>query len=148
MAKLHPEDLEAAKAAFEKAKGDAGETASLFEVVDALRALGIETETDQLYEENGNWDVTFEKFCEIYANRKDEHDKAELLALVQESFNVLSGQQRQQGVVDVGKLQNIFKFFEFDIEPEDFLGRAGFDLTSSLLFEDYLTIFELGGIRQ
>lgn len=148
MTKLFPEDLEAAKVAFERARGDGSETASLFAVVDALRSLGIETETDQLYNENGNWDVTFEKFCEIYANRKEEDRKTKLMELTQESFNVLSGQQRQQGVVDVSKLQAIFKFYEFDIEPEDFLGRAGFDLTSSLLFEDYLTIFDLGGIRQ
>ncbi|KAK8893868.1 hypothetical protein M9Y10_022297 [Tritrichomonas musculus] len=148
MPNTNQEDREAAKAAFDKAKGSSTDTASLFEVVDALRELGISAQSDELYNENNSWDVNFERFCEIYSKKKDEKEKKELNQLVIQSFEALGGKENQQGVVDVNKLTEIFKFYELDIEPEDFLGRAGLDLSSTILFEDYQQIFDLSGARQ
>ena len=145
---FNQEDKEAAKAAFDRAKGASTDTASLFEVVDALRELGISAQSDELYNENNSWDVNFERFCEIYAKKKDEKEKVELNRLIVQSFEALGGNENQQGVVDVNKLTEIFKFFELEIEPEDFLARAGLDLSSTILFEDYQQIFELSGVNQ
>lgn len=146
--RFNQEDREAAKAAFDKVKGAGTDTASLFEVVDALRMLGIEAQSDELYKENKNFDVNFERFCDIYSKKKDEKEKKELQSLVVQSFEALGGKTNQQGVVDVNKLTEIFKFYELDIEPEDFLARATLDMGSTILFEDYLQIFDLAGARQ
>jgi hypothetical protein len=35
-----------------------------------------------------------------------------------------------------------------DIEPEDFLARANLDVSGTILYEDYLQIFDLAGARQ
>lgn len=140
MPNLYLEDREAAKAIFEKVKGTGSETASLFEVVDALRLLGIQAESDKLFQENNSWDVTFERFCEIYAKKKEEKDKKELRELVIQSFVALGGKSNQQGVVDVQKLTEIFKFYELELEPDEFLGSL--DTSSPILFEEYLQIFE------
>lgn len=149
---MHPnfneEDKEAAQAAFNKVKAPGTDTASLFEVVDALRMLGIEAQADELYKENKNFDVNFERFCDIYGRKKDEKEKGELQELVIQSFEALGGKANQQGVVDVNKLQEIFQFFELDLEPEDFLARANLDFTSTILYEDYLQIFTLTGTSQ
>jgi Ca2+-binding EF-hand superfamily protein len=145
---FNQEDKEACLAAFNRVKGPGADTASLFEVCDALRMLGITAQSDELYKENKNFDVNFEKFCEIYVRKKEEKDKKELQTLVQQSFEALGGRANQQGVVDVNKLTEIFKFFEVDIEPEDFLARANLDVTGTILYEDYLQIFDLAGARQ
>lgn len=145
---FNQEDKEAAQAAFNKVKGNGTDTASLFEVVDALRMLGIEAQSDELYKENKNFDVNFERFCDIYGKKKDEKEKKELQNLVVQSFEALGGKTNQQGVVDVNKLTEIFKFYELDIEPEDFLNRANLDMGSTILYEDYLQIFDLSGARQ
>jgi len=145
--KLYPEDKEAAKSAFNRVKGDSGDTVSLFEVVDALRSLGIDADSDQLYQENKSWDVNFERFCDIFEKKKDEKDKAELRSFVIQSFEALGGKPNQQGVIDVSKLTEIFKFFGLDLEPEDFLSHAGFD-TSNILFDDFLQIFDLSSGHQ
>lgn len=145
---FNQEDKEAAQAAFNKVKAPGTDTASLFEVVDALRMLGIEAQADELYKENKNFDVNFERFCDIYGKKKAEQEKKELQNLVIQSFEALGGKANQQGVVDVNKLTEIFQFFELDIEPEDFLARANLDLTSTILYEDYLQIFQLMGADQ
>lgn len=148
MPKIFPEDKEAAKVAFDKVKGRGNDTASLFEVVDALRELGIEADSDQLYQENKSWDVNFERFCDIFERKKDEQDKLELRKLVVDSFEALGGKPNQQGVIDIQKLTDIFKYFEFDLDVEDFLSRAQFDASSSILFEDYLQIFDMNSGHQ
>lgn len=148
MPKIYPEDREAAKAAFDRAKGDSTDTASLFEVVDALRELGIEADSDQLYKENKSWDVNFERFCDIYENKKEEKDKVELKLLVTESFEALGGKPNQQGVIDMQKLSDVFKFFEFDLDVEDFLSRAQFDTSSNILFDDYFQLFDMNAGHQ
>ena len=79
---------------------------------------------------------------------EDEKEKGELQELVIQSFEALGGKANQQGVVDVNKLQEIFQFFELDLEPEDFLARANLDFTSTILYEDYLQIFTLTGTSQ
>lgn len=140
MPQLPLEYKEAAKTAFYKVKGDSAETASLFEVVDALRMLGIQAESDKLFQENNSWDVTFERFCEIYAKKKEEKDKEELRELVIQSFVALGGKSNKQGVVDIAKLTEVFKFFELELEPDEFLGSI--DSSSPILFEEYLQIFE------
>jgi Ca2+-binding EF-hand superfamily protein len=147
MPTLNQEDLEAAQAAFNKVKGSGTDTASLFEVVDALRLLGLSAQADELYKENKNFDVNFERFCEIYTRKKDEKEKAELTALVVQSFEALGGKANQQGVIDVNKLTEIFKFYELDIEPEDFLARANLDMGGNVSYEDYMQIFDLVGAR-
>jgi Ca2+-binding EF-hand superfamily protein len=145
---FNQEDKEACAAAFKRVKALGSDTASLFEVCDALRMLGITAQADELYKENKNFDVNFEKFCDIYVRKKEEKDKKELQMLVQQSFEALGGRANQQGVVDVNKLTEIFKFFEVDIEPEDFLARANLDVGGTILYEDYLQIFDLAGARQ
>ena len=140
--KLFPEDKEDAKIAFNKVKGDSGDSVSLFEVVDALKSLGIVADSDQLYQENKSWDVTFDKFCEIYEKKKDEKEKLELRNFVIQSFAALGGKPNQQGVIDVSKLSEIFKFYGLDLEPEDFFSHAGCDY-SNILFDDFLQIFDL-----
>jgi Ca2+-binding EF-hand superfamily protein len=147
MSPVNQEDREAAHTAFNRAKGVGTDTASLFEVVDALRILGFNVECDELYKDNPNFDVSFERFCDIYAKKKEEKDKAELANLVQQSFEAFGGKPNQQGVIDVNKLTEIFKFYELDIEPEDFLARANLDMTGNIAYEDYLQIFDLVGTR-
>jgi Ca2+-binding EF-hand superfamily protein len=147
MPAFNQEDKEAAQAAFSKVKGTGTDTASLFEVVDALRMLGLAATADELYKENKNFDVDFAKFCEIYGKKKEEKEKAELTALVMQSFEALGGRANQQGVIDVNKLTEIFKFYELDIEPEDFLARANLDMGGNISYEDYLQIFDLAGAR-
>lgn len=137
---MYLEDKEAAKATFEKVKGSSSDTASLFEVVDALRILGIEAESDKLFQENNSWDVTFERFCEIYSKKKAEKEKAELHNLVLQSFVALGGKENKQGVVDINKLTEIFQFFELELEPDEFLGAL--DISNPILYEEYLQIFE------
>jgi Ca2+-binding EF-hand superfamily protein len=141
------EDREAAQAAFNKVKGPGTDSVSLFEVVDALRMLGLTATADELYKEKTSFDVNFERFCEIYGKKKDEKDKKELTALVVQSFEALGGKPNGQGVIDVNKLTEIFKFYELDIEPEDFLARANLDMGGNVSYEDYSQIFDLGGGR-
>jgi Ca2+-binding EF-hand superfamily protein len=147
MPTFNQEDKEAAQAAFNKVKGTGTDTASLFEVVDALRMLGLSAQSDELYKENHNFDVNFDRFCDIYGKKKEEKDKAELTSLVQQSFEALGGRPNQQGVIDVNKLTEIFKFYELDIEAEDFLARANLDMAGNISYEDYLQIFDLAGAR-
>ncbi|KAH0792206.1 hypothetical protein GPJ56_003732 [Histomonas meleagridis] len=145
---FNQEDKEAAKEVFDRVKESDSDTASLFEVVDALRLLGLPAQSDKLYKENKSWDVNFEQFCMIYSKMKEEKDKKELNDLVLQSFEALGGNSNQQGAIDVNKLTDIFSFYQLDIEPEDFLQRANLDLSSTILYEDYLQIFELSGTRQ
>jgi Ca2+-binding EF-hand superfamily protein len=147
MPSFNQEDKEAAQTAFNKVKGSGTDTASLFEVVDALRMLGLTATADELYKENKNFDVNFERFCEIYGKKKEEKEKAELTDLVMQSFEALGGKSNQQGVIDVNKLTEIFKFYELDIEPEDFLARANLDMSGNVSYEDYMQIFDLAGAR-
>lgn len=148
MPKIFPEEREAAKAAFDRVKGSNNETASLFDVVDALKSLDIEADSDQLYQENKSWDINFEKFCDIFEKMKDTKDREELRQVVEESFEALGGKPNQQGVIDMGKLTDIFKYFEFDMDVEDFLTRGQFDSTSNILFDDYMQIFDMSAGHQ
>jgi Ca2+-binding EF-hand superfamily protein len=138
------EDKEACTAMFNRVKAPGAGTASLFDVCDCLRNLGISAEVGEVFKENKNFDVNFERFCDIYIRKKEERDKKELHKVVSQSFEALGGRANQQGVVDVSKLIEIFKFFEVDIDAEDFLARANIDASETILFEDYFQIFDLG----
>ena len=141
---LYPEEKEAAKQAFERAKGDSSETASLFEVVDAFRSLGIEATVDELFHQCNKWDVNLEKFCYFYTQKINQIEAKEQDDLILQSFVALGGQPNQQGVVDVQKLTEIFKYFELEIEPETFLEKGQLDPQNTILYGDYHQIFDLG----
>ena len=139
--RLYPEDREAAKVEFNKIKGDACDTISLFEAVTVLRRLDIETDQDQLYKEVKSWDLNFDKFCDVYAKKKEEKDNAELKKIIIESFEAVGGKADQGGIVDMQKLQSVFKFFQFDVELEDFLLRNSYDTNSEIFFDGYSQIY-------
>lgn len=141
--KIYPEDKEAAKIVYDKIKGESCDTISLFEAVTALRQLGIETDTDTLYKENKQWDIGFDRFCDIFGNKKEEKDMKELRKYVSQSFEALGGKPNQQGMIDIPKLQEVFKFFDFDLTAEDFLLHGQYDTSSNILFDDYMQIFDM-----
>ena len=141
MDKVFPEEKEKAREEFEKAKESSSETISLFDAVSLLQKFGIETNSDSLYKEIKQWDINFEKFCDIYARFKDAKDQQELKEILSDSFNALGGKGHHEGMIDLEILQNTFDFFKFDLDVEDFLSQGGYDLNSNILFEDYCNIF-------
>ena len=141
--KLYPEDKERAKEVFNRMKGDAVDTISLFEAVTVLHELGIEADSDSLYKENKAWDINFERFCDIYGNKKEAQDLAELRKVVTEAFEALGGQSGMQGMIDNQKVIDVFKFFNFDISPDDYFAHGGYDINSNIVYDDFLTIHDL-----
>nr|AGM32242.1 hypothetical protein [Coptotermes formosanus] len=143
MKALFPEEVEAAKFHFESCKSNSNESASLFECVEALKRLGIKSDLDKLFQENQSWEVSFEQFCSMYEKKKEEKERRELLYIVNSSFNVISTTGDSSGPVDVQKLTSIFKLFGFEVEPEDFLARGQAEIGASVMYDDYLAIFDL-----
>ena len=146
--KLFPEETERAKVAFDSMKGNNADTISLFEAVTVMKQLGVNTDTDSLYKEIKQWDVNFEKFCSVFARLKEEFDSSNLKEILAQSFIALGGKSKQEGIVNIQMLQDAFKFFQFDLDIEDFLSHGGFDINSNIVFDDYCGIFGINGNRQ
>ena len=141
MDKIFPEERELARNEFDKVKEQSVDTISLFDAVTVFRNLGIETDSDSLYKDVKQWDINFDKFCELYAKKKEEKEQKELKDILSDSFNALGGKGHQEGIIDVQMLQDTFKFFHFDLDVEDFLSHGGFDINSNIIFDDYCNIF-------
>lgn len=146
--KLFPEETERARAAFDSIKDNNADTISLFEAVTVLKQLGVNTDTNSLYKEVKQWDINFDKFCEVFARLKEEFDSSNLKEILAQSFIALGGKPKQEGIVNIQTLQDAFKFFQFDLDIEDFLSHGGFDINSNIVFDDYCGIFGINGSRQ
>jgi proline dehydrogenase len=95
MPKLNQENKDVAQAVFNKVKGSGTDSASLFEIVDALRNLELNATVDELYKENSHFNISFKEFCEIYTRKREETAKGELTVLVMQSFESLGGKANQ-----------------------------------------------------
>lgn len=146
--KLFPEEVELAKVAFDAIKENNSETISLFEAVIALKQLNVNTDTNTLYKEVKQWDISFETFCSVFSKLKEESEATNLQKILTESFIALGGKSKQEGIINIQKLQNAFKFFQFDLDIEDFLSHGGFDINSNIVFDDYCGLFGFNGSRQ
>ena len=140
--KLYPEEREAARVAYDRIRQDQ-ETITPFEAVIALKDLDISTTQDEIFKMVKGYEINFEKFCDIYEAFKDDKERKDLEAIVQESFEALGGRPNGQGILDINKLSDIFKFFEFDMDVDDFL-RGQSD--SEIVYGDYSAFFGLGNI--
>ena len=139
--KVFPEEKERARLEFEKIKDPSADTISLFEAVTVFRNLGIETDSESLYKDVKQWDINFDKFCDIYSKKKEEKDNQELKEILSDSFNAIGGKGNHEGIVNMQTLQDTFEYFNFDLDVEDFLSSGGFDINSNIIFDDYCNIF-------
>lgn len=143
MPTLKPEELESLKKAFDSVRCPTQDSVSLFEAEIAFKKMGLNIETSKLFTENKQWDITFDRFCDIYERLHQIQEMKELKDTVIQSFEALGGKPNQQGVIDPEKVKNLFKFFNFDIDPEDFLSRGNTSGTGDILFDDYAQMFDL-----
>ena len=142
--KLYPEEREAAKVAYDRIRGES-DTITPFEAVIALKDLGIITSQDFIFKTAKGYEINFERFCDIYETLKDEKERKELEEIVQESFEAIGGKPGGQGIVDVDKLTDVFKFFDFDMDVDDFLHGQS---ESEIVYGDYSQFFGLGSFPE
>ena len=137
--KLYPEEREAARIAFDRACDDL-DVITPFQAVIALKDLDIITQSNDVYRMSKTNDISFELFCDIYETLKWEREKKELEEVVQESFEALGGKPERQGIIDMKKLNEVFNFFEFDMDIDDFLHG---NTDNEMVYDDYSRVFGL-----